>query len=75
MRAPCGSDGLKKLLALICLELVKKKREEEKEKSFENREINLIKSRRLEIFAENRSFPAKMGGLESLNQTKHYDKY
>ena len=39
MRAPCGSDGLKKLLALICLELVKKKREEEKEKSFENREI------------------------------------
>ena len=39
MRAPCGSDGLKKLLALICLELVKKKREVEKEKSFENREI------------------------------------
>ena len=38
MRAPCGSDGLKKLLKLICLELVKKKKEE-KEKSFENREI------------------------------------
>ena len=38
MRAPCGSDGLKKLLELICLELVKKKKEE-KEKSFENREI------------------------------------
>ena len=37
MRAPCGSDGLKKLLELICLELVKKK--EEKEKSFENRGI------------------------------------
>ena len=37
MRAPSGSDGLKKLLELICLELVKKK--EEKEKSFENRGI------------------------------------
>ena len=34
----------------------------------------LIKSWRLKIFAENRSSPAKMRELESLNQTKHYDK-
>ena len=34
VRAPCGSDGLKKLLELIC-----EKKKEEKEKSFENREI------------------------------------
>ena len=74
MRAPCGSDGLKKLLALICLELVKKK-EKRKKKRVSKTGRSLIKSRRLEIFAENRSFPAKMGGLESLNQTKRYDKY
>ena len=73
MRAPCGSDGLKKLLELICLELVKKKKRKKKRVSKTGR--SLIKSRRLEIFAENRSFPAKTGGLESLNQTKHYDKY
>ena len=73
MRAPCGSDGLKKLLELICLELVKKKKRKRKRVSKTGR--SLIKSRRLEIFAENRSFPGKTGGLESLNQTKHYDKY
>ena len=77
MHAPCGSDGLKKTTRVNLSRTCEKKKRRGK---FQKRRVSktgrsLIKSRRLEIFAENRSFPAKTGGLESLNQTKHYDKY